>query len=95
MAFFNPSTLSNILKKFIFNQIIFYSSTEDILTPQQYGFCPASTTTDCVLDLLEETTTTLDKGDMDKKLIAFVASVMLIALLKQIQSGVPAGFLSS
>ncbi|CAH3016463.1 unnamed protein product, partial [Porites evermanni] len=65
------------------------------LSVKQYGFCPASTTTDCLLDLLEETTTTLGKGDTDKKLIAFVASVMLIALLKQIKSGVPAGLLSS
>ena len=32
----------------------------------------SSTTTDCLLDLTEETTTTLDKGDTDKKLIAFV-----------------------
>ena len=55
----------------------------------------SSTTTDCLLDLTEETTTTLDKGDTDKKLIAFVASVMLIALLKQIKSGVHAGLLSS
>ena len=74
---------------------MFYSSTEDILTLKQYGFCPTSTTTDCLLDLIEETTTTIDKGDTDKKLIAFVASVMLIALLKQIKSGVPAGLLSS
>ena len=74
---------------------MFYSSTEDILTRKQCGFCPASTTTDCLLDLIEETTTTLDKGDTDKKLIAFVASVMLIALLKQIKSGVHAGLLSS
>ena len=55
----------------------------------------SSTTTDCLLDLTEETTTTLDKGDTDKKLIAFVTSVMLVALLKQIKSGVHAGLLSS
>ena len=65
---------------------MFYLSTEDILTPKQYGFCPAGTTTDCLIDLIEEITATLDKGDTVKKLIAFVAYVMLIALLEQIKS---------
>ena len=74
---------------------MFFLSTEDILTPKQYGFCPAGTTTDCLIDLIEEITATLDKGDTVKKLIAFVASVMLIALLEQIKSGVYAGPLSS
>ena len=74
---------------------MFYLSTEDILTPKQYGFCPTGTTTDCLIDLIEEITATLDKGDTVKKLIAFVASVMLIALLEQIKSGVYAGPLSS
>lgn len=48
-----------------------------------------------LVDLIEEITATLDKGDTVKKLIAFVASVMLIALLEQIKSGVYAGPLSS
>ena len=65
---------------------MFYLSTEDILTPKQYGFCPAGTTTDSLIDLIEEITATLDKGDTVKNLIAFVASEMLIALLEQIKS---------
>ena len=51
--------------------------------------------TDCLIHLIEAITATLDKGDTDKKLIAFVSSVMLIALLEQIKSGVHAGPLSS
>ena len=57
------STLSKIVEKCIFNQLMSYLSTEDILTPKQYGFCPASITTDCLVDLIEEITATLDKGD--------------------------------
>ena len=48
-----------------------------------------------LVDLIEEITATLDKGDTVKKLIAFVASVMLIALLEQMKSRVYAGPLSS
>ena len=56
-------TLSEIVEKCIFFQLMSYLSTEDILTPKQYGFRPASTTTDCLVDLIEEITSTLDKGD--------------------------------
>ena len=38
-------------------------STEDILTPKQYGFRSGSSTTDCLVDLIEKITATLDKGD--------------------------------
>ena len=55
-------TLSKIVEKCIFNQFMAYLSTEDILTPKQYGFRPASTTTDCLVDLIEEITATLDKA---------------------------------
>ena len=34
-----------------------------ILTPKQYGFRSGSTTTDYLVDLIEEITATLDKGD--------------------------------
>jgi len=54
--------LSKLFEKFIFNQMS-YLSTEYILTSKQYGFRPASTTTDCLRDLIEEIAATLDKGD--------------------------------
>ena len=56
-------TLSNIFEKCIFNQLMFYLVNEDILTPRQYGFLPASTTIDCLVDLIEEITASLDHGD--------------------------------
>ena len=42
---------------------MFYLVNEDILTSRQYGFRPASTTIDCLVDLIEEITASLDKGD--------------------------------
>ena len=56
-------TLSKIFEKCIFNQFTSYLSTEDILTPKQYGFRSSSATTDCLVDLIEEITATIDKGD--------------------------------
>ena len=56
-------TLSKIVEKRIFNQLMSNLSIEDILTPKQYGFRPASTTTDCLVDVIEEIPATLDKGD--------------------------------
>ena len=56
-------TLSKIFEKCIFNQLMFCLVNEDILTPSQYGFHPASTTIDCLVDLTEEITASLDKGD--------------------------------
>ena len=40
-----------------------YIITENIITPNQYGFMPGSTTVDCLVDLVEEISTTLDRGD--------------------------------
>jgi len=40
-----------------------YLSTEDILTLKQYGFRSGSSTPDCLVDLIEEITATLHKGD--------------------------------
>ena len=37
--------------------------SENIITPTQYGFKPGSTTVDCLVDLIEEVSTSLDKGD--------------------------------
>ena len=56
-------TLSKIFEKYIFNQLMFYLVNEDILTSRQHGFRPASTTIDCLVDLIEEITASLDKGD--------------------------------
>ena len=55
--------LSKIFEKCIFNQLMSYLVLEDILASNQYGFRPACTTTDCLVDLIEEITTSLDKGD--------------------------------
>ena len=41
----------------------YYIITENIITPNQHGFMPGSTTVDCVVDLVEEISTTLDHGD--------------------------------
>lgn len=40
-----------------------YLSTEDIPTSKQYGFRPTSTSTDCLVDLIEEITATLNEGN--------------------------------
>ena len=45
------------------SSINIYLVNEDILTPRQYGFRPASTTIDCLVDLIEEITVSLDKGE--------------------------------
>ena len=55
--------LSKILEKCIYNQLMYYIITENIITPNQYGFMPVSTTVDCLVDLVEEISTTLDRGD--------------------------------
>ena len=54
--------LSRVFEKCIYNQLISYFSSENIITPTQYGFKPGSTTVDC-LDLIEEISTSLDQGD--------------------------------
>ena len=55
--------LSTILEKSIYNQLINYIITENIITTNQYGFMPASTTLDCLVDLVEEISSTLDRDD--------------------------------
>ena len=44
--------LSKILEKCIYNQLMYYIITENIITPYQYGFMPGSTTVDCLVDLV-------------------------------------------
>ena len=36
---------------------------ENIITPNQYGFMPVSTTVDCLVDHVKEISTTHDRGD--------------------------------
>ena len=55
--------LSKVFEKCIYNQLISYFSSENIITPTQYGFKPGSTTVDCLIDLTEEISTSLDQGD--------------------------------
>jgi len=62
--------LSKIFEKCIYNQIIFHLSVENILVPNQYGFRKGLTTTDCLVDLLEEITSALDNSQ-------FVISIFL------------------
>ena len=56
--------LSKIVEKCIYNQLMYYNiMTEHIIAPNQYGFIPGSTTIDCLVDLVDEISTTLDRGD--------------------------------
>ena len=55
--------LSKVFEKCIYNQLISYFSSENIITPTQYGFKPGSTTVDCLVGLIEEMSTSLDQGD--------------------------------
>ena len=56
-------TLSKIFEKCIYYQLISYFSSENIIIPNQYGFKPGSTTMDCLVDLIEEISTSLDQGN--------------------------------
>ena len=56
------SALSKIFEKCILNQLKFYFMTEDILVSNQYGFRSGSTTTDCLVELMDEITRALDEG---------------------------------
>ena len=55
--------LNKVFEKCIYNQLISYFSSENIITPTQYGFKLGSTTVDCLVDLIEEISTSLYQGD--------------------------------
>ena len=55
--------LSKIFEKCRYNELISYFSSENIITPKQYGFRPGSNTVDCLVDLLEEIALSLDQHD--------------------------------
>ena len=55
------SALSKVFERCIFNQLLSFLTTERILVPNQYGFRPGNSTTDCLVDLIDEITKALDE----------------------------------
>ena len=55
------SVLSKIFEKCILNQLKFYFMIENILVSNQYGFRSGSTTTDCLVELMDEITKAIDQ----------------------------------
>ena len=55
--------LSKIFEKCVFNQLMFHFSFHNLITPNQYGFRSGSNTTDCLVDLIDEITKSLDEGE--------------------------------
>ena len=56
------SSISKIFERCIFNQLMFYFTNNNMISAKQYGFRPGFTTSDCLIDLIEEITSSLDKG---------------------------------
>ena len=52
---------SKILEKLYNNRLDMFINTCSILSPSQYGFRSSMSTTDALLDLVEEITTSLEK----------------------------------
>ena len=55
-------SISKVFEKCIFNQLMFYFTNENMFSPKQYGFRPGFTTSDCLINLIEEITSFLDQG---------------------------------
>ena len=56
------SALSKIFERCILNQLIFHFNTENILVSNQFGFRARKTTTDCLVDLVDDITKAIDAG---------------------------------
>ena len=55
-------SISKILERCIFNQLMSYFTNNNMISSKQYGFRPGFTTSHCLIDLIEEITSSLDKG---------------------------------
>ena len=66
--------LHKVFEKRIYNQLISYFSSENIITPTQQcnGFRPGSTTIDCLVDLIEEISTSLHVDQADYAVSIFL-----------------------
>ena len=56
------SSISKIFERYIFNKLMFYLTNNNMISSKQYGFRPSFTTFDCLIDLIEKITSSLDKG---------------------------------
>lgn len=54
--------ISKLFEKCIFNQLMFCFTNDNMISSKKYGFRPGFTTPDCLIDLLEEITPSLDQG---------------------------------
>ena len=55
--------LSKIFEKCVHNQLLFHFFLYDLIVPNKYGFRPGSHTSDCLVDLIKEITTSIDQGE--------------------------------
>ena len=67
--------LSKIFEKCVFNQLMFHFSFRNFITRNQYGFRSGSHTTDCLVDLIEEITKSLDAGEFSVTLFIDLSKV--------------------
>ena len=56
-------SLSKIFERCMFNQFMFYISFHDVFAPNQYGFRSGKSTTDYLVDLLEQIPKSIDNGE--------------------------------
>ena len=56
------SSTSKVYEKCIYNQLMFYFMNGNMISSNQYGFRTGFTTSDCLIDLIEEITSFLDQG---------------------------------
>ena len=67
--------LRKIFEKCVLNQLTFHISFHDLFVPNQYGFRSGSNTTDCLVDLIEEITNSLDKSEFAVTLFSYLSKV--------------------